>query len=205
MKERPILFSGPMVRAILEGRKTQTRRVVKPQPYNHKFGYKLMRGIGYVNLAMQSRQTIASRYGWPGNRLWVRETWAHCAECGSLNFAATVNKPRNCSACDKTIGPWKPSIHIVRADSRITLEVTAVRVERLHDITEADAIAEGIHKFHGLELYGCDPKGTPGTMVGGTASEAFAILWDSINDKRGFGWDKNPWVWVVEFERVAQQ
>ena len=179
MTERQIIFSAPMVRAILSGSKSQTRRVVNP---SHRAQIDLSRG----------------------DRLWVRETWQaidgnelalrimtepHPSR-GWIEYAATVPEgheppPR-----------WRPSIHMPRWASRITLEVTGVRVERLQDISEADALAEGIARhadgngFHiedGMH-YSDDPR------------ESFASLWDSIN---GHGsWDANPWVFVIEFKRI---
>lgn len=146
MKTRPILFSGPMVRAILEGRKTQTRRVVKPQPAH------------CADLPMGKDLTFASAcpYGQPGDRLWVRETWAvgtlfdyvrpsllpkpDCESKLAVDYAA--NPRRIWHSEDQ--GRWRPSIHMPRWASRITLEITSVRVERLQDISHKDAIAEGL-------------------------------------------------------------
>ena len=186
-KERPILFSGPMVRAILDGRKTQTRRVAKPLD-------------------------ITCPYGSPGDRLWVRETWTpdhaafypHFPVCYRAGFGPEYERKNGhvWSSEQNAWFPWKwrPSIHMPRWASRITLEITGVRVERLNDISEEDAIAEGIHQFAALSLWGNDPKGTPAKLVGGNPQEAFALLWESINGEGS--WALNPWVWVIEFKRV---
>jgi hypothetical protein len=210
VKERPILFSGPMVRAILSGAKTQTRRIVKPQPKHDQFELcnfaksKVARdGTSYPAederfgiCDVDGEWSIECRHGQSGDRLWVRETF----------FCVTGEPgPIDCRyQADYAIGDfkglWKPSIHMPRWASRITLEITGVRVERLNEISEADAMAEGIHKFHSLELYGYDPNGTPGQMVGGTAIEAYALLWESINGPGS--WAANPWVWVIEFAKV---
>lgn len=178
MKERPILFSGPMVRAILNGTKTQTRRIVKPQPVH-------IDGLGTVmNPSVITGNSC--KHGKPGDTLWVRETWAHRAlrvsgpeGYGCPVFRADDVDRRLPSGPYNRVDRWRPSIHMPRWASRITLQITAVRVERLQDISEEDAIAEGVE-------FG--------------AKESYRTLWDSIN---GAGaWDANPWVWVIEFKRV---
>lgn len=193
-KERPILFSGEMVRAILDGRKTQTRRIVKPQPPSHvreirvgMFEPVVIRkgmeepGTPVFGFADEERGWKC-KYGKPGDRLWVRETWfCITGEPGpiSCNYKADFGEHR-------FAGFWKPSIHMPRWASRITLEITGVRVERLNDISEEDAIAEG-----------CQCSGVPSSL---TNRGAYAKLWESINGKGS--WSLNPWVWVVEFKRV---
>lgn len=190
MKERPILFSAPMVRAILEGRKTQTRRVVKPQPDE----YAAMQGdqcmlVHDSSPDMHNSELIACPYGRPGDQLWVRETWAYVGtgDPGFLTFKATYpnclphgteNAPANIHDAGYK---WKPSIHMPRRLSRIHLEVTNIRVERLQDCSEADADAEGC-PFDQLPL----------------SLTWYAELWESINGPGS--WDTNPWVWVVEFK-----
>lgn len=210
-RERPILFSGAMVRAILSGQKTQTRRVIKPQPpdvasikpdwmdcgvepRNQRFGI-----VGEFD-------EWPCPYGGSGERLWVRETWA---PIGSMRPAGYFSNPDligkdfwyRASDCIPTWGgKWRPSIHMPRIASRLTLEVTGVRVERVQDITEDDAKAEGVEP-------GCLTCGENCLYTGGCGycrpsyRDSFIFLWDSINANRGFGWDENPYVWVVEFKR----
>jgi hypothetical protein len=213
MTERPILFSAPMVRAILAGTKTQTRRVVKPahkawieMPVTHQLGEWDKRPLPY---------------GKTGDRLWVRETWQAVSgndrvrhimthprpDRGWLEYAAT---PR----ADEPAYKWRPSIHMPRWASRITLEVTGVRVERLQDISEADALAEGIsrlapsappHEWSGLNRFTLNGMGS-GFCAGSvswnspTAEALYLRLWEDINGPGS--WEANPWVWVVEFKRV---
>jgi len=182
IKERPILFSGPMVRAILDGRKTMTRRVIKYPAVTVEHD-RIIAGrfidpkTGCVDGQFD---VIACPYGQPGDRLWVRETYN---SCGGKPFYRA----------DGELHPdwkWRPSIFMPRWASRITLEITAVRVERLKDITIEDAQAEGV-----------TPLGVEGD--GRRWRAAFRELWDSLNAKRGHGWGANPWVWVISFKRVA--
>ncbi|NPS84002.1 hypothetical protein [Pseudomonas aeruginosa] len=200
-RERPILFNDQMVRAILEGRKTVTRRVMKPQPTPRKSGghhwpCNVHQSMLHVERELQNSEgcwcglaEAACPYGQPGDRLWVREAWAQ------INVAQAPGETwvvyRECDNRTDYGGPWKPSIHMRRRDSRILLEITAVRVERLQDISDDQAIAEGIDT-HPTGFYG------NGCI---TAGGAFLELWESIN---GDGkWAANPWVWVIEFKRVA--
>lgn len=194
MKERPILFKAPMVRAILDGSKTQTRRVVKqdreglldckPTPAWDAFW-----------------QCVACPYGKPGDRLWVRETWSADAwfdgnapnDIPDSAYIAYVSG-RHAVAWPAAMGKVRASIHMPRWASRILLEVTDVRVERLQDISEADARAEGV-KVDGNGHAVRDEV----VNVGG-ARTAFAELWESINGPDS--WAANPWVWVIEFRRV---
>lgn len=195
MRERPILFSAPMVRAILEGRKTQTRRVVKDR---------------HIDAAPPAcffqwlRENCP--YGQPGDRLWVRETFALSVidpdglspeddpENYDVIYRADPEQPGGGwadSDGNEIPAPWKPSIHMPRWASRIDLEITAVRVEHLHDITEADARAEGAKPY----LLPVHPDRESLRHVDG-----FSQLWQSINGPDS--WAANPWVWVVEFQRV---
>jgi len=185
MKERPIIFSASMVRAILEDRKTQTRRVIKPQPTGELAG---IAGVKVGFLKYEPRyiwrdehgeltKWLRCPYGDPGDRLWVRETrWR------GGGYAAT--DPPNLANEGKV-----PSIFMPRWASRITLEITGVRAERIQDISMHDALSEGAEPLHSDFHDGSHCIGW------------FKRIWDSINAKRGFGWDANPWVWVIEFKK----
>jgi hypothetical protein len=317
MEEYPILFSGPMVRAILEDRKTMTRRVLKPQP---KVIHAIHPDASITTncIFRKGDQRIHCPYGQPGDRLWVRETWSawtggmtSCGEerdiiKGKIDLE-TQSPQIEYKATSQSEGPWRPSIFMPRWASRIRLEVTDVRVERLNEISEEDAIAEGFdlklceavlyaaagevepdeaywvtdadhedlgegylchdcakalqEKNPGSHIsYGCCPESDGPAMCevcyrplylslteygierelflecpsdedrknfaasgsdaciaamiasgycdlrdhhrGRLAQIGFATLWDSLNEKRGFSWKNNPWVWVVSFERV---
>lgn len=222
MKERPILFSSPMVRAILAGRKTQTRRIVKPAPPEW-CGEAHHRGEAdwYLTESPIPFNAFDAKcpYGQPGDRLWVRETTYIAPKnfatpdetCvrdydGALRFVSYRADGHSEDAMRDYRLKWTPSIHVPRWASRITLEIVSVRVERLSEITEADAIAEGIVHDH---LW--DRANSPSdrlTYVGcgetfATAVEAYQHLWGSINGPGS--WEANPWVWVVEFKRVETQ
>lgn len=198
MTERPILFNDAMVRAILRGQKTQTRRPVKPQPDTVRF-----------NDARWRSWTCP--LGQPGDRLWVRETFArHPRKANTILYRANVPQHRVDNAVwinpDGTDTPvkWVPSIHMPRALSRITLEITDINVEQVQDITNPEAIAEGAHEVHKV---GDDPTHPTWTMGSGmwrydSPREAFAAAWDSIYAKRGLDWRVNPWVWVVDFKQI---
>lgn len=223
MKERPILFSAPMVRAILEGRKTQTRRAIRKQfapdaepaevASTSPEGWQISghSGLWWDDAGACIDDAIRCPYGQPGDRLWVRETWqgplleSEEQEDEFRQSPDIYKKPGFCvyratdtlDAIDedgKELG-WRPSIHMPRWASRILLEVTGVRVERLNDISKADAIAEGAPPSH--------PSIDRVSAEYGHADFSrswYAQLWDQIN---GAGsWDANPWVWVVEFKRV---
>ena len=188
MKERPILFSGPMVRAILEGRKTMTRRVIKPQPQ------------GGINKSRLELDLIENRcpYGHIGDALWVRETFRLPSR---LDDATPEELEAQASRCDVRFladgetdlnGKTRPAIFLRYGWHRITLEIVSVRVELLREITREDILKEGA-----IAPRDCIPA------VIGAERTIFAHLWDSINAKRGYGWIMNPWVWVVEFKRAA--
>ena len=191
---KPIIFSTPMVQAILDGKKTQTRRVIKidDTPENWKISI-----AGTSIVRAEPYDVKLPRYA-AGDILWVRETWSihECVKC-QAGIPALGGECKceyvyrtNYGATDFR---WKPSIHMPKEAARIFLKVTDVRVERLQDITEEDAIAEGMSK----------------TLVDGvvfiSAKGNFHVLWDSLNIKRGYGWDTNPWVWVIEFERINKE
>jgi hypothetical protein len=192
VKERPILFSGPMVRAILDGRKTQTRRPIKPQPTQIYTG---PCPLVYPNLPAGERLVakdhwlIDCPFGQPGDRLWVRETFGILTGNGHRTvYRADGDPEQTFYPGEKILGmKWVPSIYMPRSASRITLEITGVRVERLQEITPHDALAEGVDPMHRDE---CPP-----TEI---AQIKFQKLWDEIYGN----WDANPWVWVVEFRRV---
>lgn len=247
MKERPILFSAPMVRALLDGTKTQTRRICKSQPYANGFqfdGHDILCHNDYLppsTMLMDVkrgpyRYTTSNAEGWevecpygqPGDQLWVRETHAPQPDC-SLAWekwlhGAGGEKPIIHYAADASerawVEKWRPSIHMPRWASRIDLEVTGVRVERLQDISEADAEAEGCERLdserdvHDWKL--CPQCGGTGlyTSFGpnlgacpdtdcqkcDTYVKRYQHLWESINGPDS--WTLNPWVWVVTFRSV---
>ena len=198
MKTRPILFSAPMVRAILNGTKTQTRRAVKDR---------------HIDAAPPACffQWLRERcpYGQPGDRLWVRETWQ--VVDGSERARRIVTDPspsRGWIEYAATVHPgheppprWRPSIYMPRWASRILLEITAARVERLQDISGEDAVAEGIARDgDGYERFHVDPDAPLGQSFTRNPVLAYRGLWEKIN---GVGtWDANPLVWVIEFKRV---
>lgn len=245
VKEHPILFSAPMITAILAGRKTQTRRLVRWAP--REPGFDLLHssvvaghygtGLPTSGWVLRSRgagscwndrtQRQRCRYGVPGDRLWVREAWKKegrrcsddmhmleedhaCSEHCDQTYVYYAATPReglrakpdraritylddSTPLTDFYRKGWKPSIHMPRWASRIQLDVTDVRVQRLHEISEEDARAEGV------DLAGGPRKGKDWAS---SARDAFATLWDSINADR-MSWASNPWVWAVSFRRVA--
>ena len=270
-RERPVLFSAQMVRAILGGSKTQTRRVVNPHTSHfgsahHDFWHHAAMerawadGFGpapsYLHVpchrgdsaeldrldkhwAEQGKEhgyrafypdcgpcEVCDEWGWRmtshrlhcrfnvGDRLWVRETLRRDA-LDKLSYASDMTRARWSDRYISASGlvEWDaanhkrrsiPSIHMPRWASRLTLEVTDVRVQRLQSISEEDASAEGMHEFKlpNGSVFGYDKNGTPGPDVADTAIAAFAFLWERLNAKRGNGWDTNPWVWVIGFRRV---
>ncbi len=179
--EKPILFSTEMVKAIQESRKTQTRRLIKPQPTGPFVIYKCL---------WQS-----------GDILWVRETW--CKNPYGTGAPYCYKADEESWIYDDMEGMWKPSIHMPRKAARLFLKVKDIRVERLQDISHEDAIKEGITFDMAMTCNNWSPTFTdPDSGGDPDYVEAFKVLWDSINAKRGYGWDVNPWVWVVEFERM---
>jgi len=193
---RPIIFPDPMIRALLDGRKTQTRRVLRPQPkweetptlcddgvwrgrYRHRFD-------------VHVDEFGPCPYGAPGDLLWVRETWGawpHMmggVQRDTLAYRATDDAPPNEN------WRWRSPIHMPRWASRITLRLSDVRVQRVQNITSEDARAEGCGGDVNAEHWTHDAK----TM--------FALQWDAINAKRGYPWESNPWVWVLRFEVIRK-
>lgn len=237
MKEHPIIFSGSMVRAILDGKKTQTRRVIKHQPSgpeifppNQFCDQWYFRDAYYACEGNDIGRYVSCPYGVVGDRLWVRETFCpinitqplerYTLSCyrARVKFAyaadhATQYRPVDAAGNERL---WKPAIHMPRWASRITLEVVSVRADRLQEISEADARAEGASCCLWYEPFGKeegDSINLSGDAInpvhpshggerGISYRNGFATLWDSINAKRGYGWDTNPYVWVIEFKKV---
>lgn len=190
IKERPILFSAPMVRAILEGRKTVTRRMCKPQPSAN--AHTTCASGNPMGAWWETGKDInRCPHGQPGDRLWVREAWVE------INVAQAPGESwvvyRECDNCTDYGGPWKPSIHMRRRNSRILLEITAVRVERLQDISRADIRAEGLQ---------CPPE-LASDDVSPNYRDWYPVAWRELWESTGGDWNANPWVWVVEFKRVT--
>lgn len=231
MKERPVIFNGEMVRAILDGRKTQTRRLVpewqRPKPYpendgephynwmavaqsDRRWGYGV---FGETEEACAKELSIMAPcpFGNAGDRLWVRETFMDLTGTGIEattgkfeGFAYRADTPAGSYGDEvrKEYGlKWTPSLHMPRKACRILLEITAVRVERLNDISEEDAEAEGIDMealYDSQDCYDCiadhNMTGRP------TVTGAFKYLWESIYGVDS--WNANPWVWAISFRRV---
>lgn len=209
MGDKPIIFSAPMVRALLDGRKTQTRRVLPKShprfPHHNQINMDVLcfdpkrpeawywDGIhGRVGASYPLRYAV-------GDRLYVREAFWTCDECAYINYvvganSAGINDRRCCASCDALLPkPKKSPIHMPRWASRLTLTVTDVRVQRLHEISDDDAVAEGCE---------CDSDGWrdylfPSTQCCGTARESYRTLWNSLHGPDA--WDANPWVVAVSF------
>jgi len=206
MKERPIRFNGPMVRALLDGKKTQTRRIIKPQPdVTEELLRKLDAWIDGFTLSQQVNAAwqhgfvdVDCPYGEQSDRLWVREKFQPLYAEGyefrsvdwdtgkgyAISYPATDGIHEYLDPDDNITSACKPSIHMPRWASRILLEIVSIRVEKLQDISEADAVAEG----------------GPVDHPNGTACGWYEQLWEQINGPDS--WDVNPWVWVVEFRRI---
>lgn len=181
--EKPILMSAPMVKAILDGRKSMTRRVVKPfQPVRVK------NGVPYIHQTYD--HDIPCPYGQAGDQLWLRETFSIVKEDGSDKAMYRADTPEITSEELQDIGAsnWKPSIFMPRKFSRITLEITNVRVERLQEITKEDCLKEGVRAELVKDIFF-------------PAYHNFMRLWESINGKK-YPWSSNPFVWVISFRRV---
>jgi len=223
MKERPILMSAPMVRAILDDRKTKTRRILKPQPdsqsteiinrrWDKKHDWIARFEYRHDPGKYEATNLYACPYGSIGDRLWVRETF-----CVNADFNPPYEFSTGQWLYRADFGPepvswnWKPSIFMPRKASRITLEITGIRVERLNDISEADAIAEGgwwADEDPAWSPTYNDPDSGGNGRCFSFGNEiwdynpvlAYSKLWESINGDGS--WEKNPWVWVIEFKRV---
>lgn len=212
MSEKPILFSGEMVRAILEGRKTQTRRILKVQPIDI---LPMKIPNMWVTLRIKDQKNpennrgnlIGCRYGRVGDRLWVRESFRELIDLGAgTDSSGDYYEYKADGLPDYNPDvKWKPSIHMPREASRITLEIVSVRVERLQEITKSDAKAEGVSnvwhwdKDRNAKHPEHFSRGALSTYVAN-----YSVLWDKLNKERGYGWNVNPFVWVVEFKKVEQ-
>jgi len=233
MKERPITFSAEMVRAILKGRKSQTRRVIAFPRSTGAFvcvqGFWKDRPDEWQPLVSIDGEStddgkgcetpILCPYGVPGDRLWVKETF-YSWRCKIYSSSGITEEPEECvyRANGGTLvngAQWKSSRFMRREYSRITLEITNVRVERLQDISEEDAKAEGVVPYSmtqqdidDLQISDSSPdeKLLARLMGPGSFSHKFTfqMLWDELNEKRGYGWNVNPWVWRIAFKRVAE-
>ena len=222
MKERPILFSAAMVRAILDGRKTQTRRIAKiSDPIEHAAincqVVNFRKKTYWFNCQKSHPDHIANAcpHGIFGDRLWVRESWSThaCLDNKKPSELINVNSYHYWADGEINTGKKRPSIHMPRWASRIDLEITGIRVERLQDISEDDAKAEGAQRFDNI------PIGTPRPYRNepdrwsmenplntdyclSTPRYAFANIFEKINGQGS--WDKNPWVWVIEFKQITK-
>ncbi|WP_370977233.1 hypothetical protein [Enterobacter ludwigii] len=202
MTERGMIFNGEMVRAILDGQKTQTRRVMKPQPDpcpaprgGHWWPSNVFKTMLHVEEEMQNGKGgwgglvgDACPFGDVGDRIWVRETWAEAGASAQDLKLYRANYPAHVPTHYENVPPvedvrWTPSIHMPRWASRILLEITDVRVEQLNDISEEDARSEGISGSSARDV-----------------KEAYAALWRSIYGSDS--WRANPWVWVIKFKRI---
>lgn len=219
MKERPILFSGPMIRSIRRDAKTNTRRVI--QYPRHTGAFVLMEmndGTYWPFVSMDGESTddghgcetpMNCPYGQTGDRIWVKET--HIRR-GDRAIYRADHDPVEAAGLGGMYGGWTPSIFMFRKHSRITLEITNVRVQRLQEISDEDARAEGIEPNWCGDLSGWNEQehGWFDYLAGEddppcySPRESFRSLWNSINFKRGFGWDTNPWVWALSFKQVTE-
>ncbi|HEX7909151.1 MAG TPA: hypothetical protein VF534_13840 [Paraburkholderia sp.] len=235
MKEHPILFNREMILALHAGRKTQTRRIMNPQPVVSDTGW---HSLPHYSVSSESGFRHGAPffgrcpYGAASDRLWVREAWRVTAKHDAIaprdlpfergmtimydaggsrahdETGQYVNAPDYPPTRPTWAGKGRPSIHMPRVASRTTIEVMSVRVERLQNITEEDAKAEGVGRLNAspiiywrnYQTHTLGPNCDDYTCL--SARESYQTLWDSINEARGFGWDTNPWVWVVEFSRA---
>lgn len=220
MKERGMIFNSEMVRALLDGRKTQTRRIMKVQPEPSKsrpgdfwFSSKKLESMVHVSDLVPGNSPIADchlffqehccQFGTVGDRIWVRETWAEAGASAPDLKLYRANYPAHVPTHYENVPPaedvrWTPSIHMPRWASRILLEITDIRVEQLNDISEEDARAEGIVDGGCLNCGEPEPCGCVNPDP--SATDAFAYLWQSIYGQEN--WNANPWVWVIEFKRI---
>ncbi|KGA34272.1 hypothetical protein KU74_12430 [Pectobacterium brasiliense] len=210
MKERGMIFNGEMVRATIDGRKTQTRRIVKPQ-YRHENQQLVKCDDGLFRWWLKGAQLphgapVNPQHGKVGDRIWVRETSGLQIRRDALGgtgefrvYRASNPDAIRYKTASGEIAPikWVPSIHMPRYASRITLEITDVRVELLNNISEEDAQAEGVESLHGGYWRHYQPEWTQHQL---SAKGSFATLWKSIYGEEN--WNSNPWVWVTEFKQI---
>lgn len=207
MKERGMIFNGEMVRAILDGRKTQTRRPVKFPAHDKNLGCEL--AGNELAGELSAGNYLNSAFGKPGDRIWVREAFrvhSRATDVATLVYKASERNSWTeqthrvpVAVCNKPATPekWTPSLHMPRWASRLLLEITDVRVERLNAISERDAQAEGVGKLRGGFWQHYQPGWTQHQL---SARGSFVTLWKSIYGEES--WNSNPWVWVIEFKRV---
>ncbi|ECF1703322.1 hypothetical protein E1B77_20680 [Salmonella enterica subsp. enterica] len=204
-----MIFNGEMVRALLEGRKTQTRRIMKNQPAgDYPDTPALIRSVdgGFQWYGHYGESSIFNcPFGAVGDRIWVRETWAEAGAGAPDLKLYRANYPEHVPTHYENVPPadeirWTPSIHMPRWASRILLEITAVRVERLHSISERDALREGLFQLPASGRYCLQPGMQYFGMASHSAKEVYSWLWASIYGEES--WAANPWVWVIEFKRV---
>ncbi|MEX3764495.1 hypothetical protein [Paraburkholderia phenoliruptrix] len=212
--EHPMLFTGEMVRAILGGSKTQTRRIVKKQPpdgWDRNCWYSApVWGWTAQQTPASQWHTVRCPFGEPGDRLWVRETWQHSNhpfgpyddDCDVFYRADYLDDPLGPDlerSADGIRRQWRPSIHMPRRACRLTLENTGVRVERLQDISEADCIAEGIQRYTGPLRWVRYLDAVTGEPAHNTARDAYFSLWEHLHGRGSV--EVNPWLWVIDFRR----
>ncbi|MCY3512434.1 hypothetical protein [Klebsiella michiganensis] len=208
MLERGMIFNAEMVRAILDGRKTQTRRPVRFPVLDKNLGCEL--AGNELAGELSAGNYLNSAFGKPGDRIWVRETFrvhSRATDVATLVYKASVRNSWTeqthrvpVSVCNKPATPekWTPSLHMPRWASRIQLEITGVRVERLNAISEENAASEGVAQFRGGFWKHYQPGWTQHQL---SARGSFVTLWKSIYDEES--WQSNPWVWVIEFKRCG--
>ncbi len=201
MKEHPIIFTTESVKAILDGRKTMTRRVIKnprrtpaSNPISSLSAHSRVYSMGDIEreleLAKDMKPNFTCPYGQAGDRLWVRATWAKNFK-GQMLFKYQKDRLTELLDLPEIDIKWKPSIHLHKEDAEIWLEITEVRVERVQEISDRDCIAEGCP--HALITLPTVPM-----------QSWYKHLWDSLNAKRGYSWETNPWVWVISFKRIIK-
>ena len=216
MSSKPILFSAEMVRAILDGKKTQTRRAIVPQIEWKEESIYQRRKSGTIDEFTFLEFIKKCKYGQIGDLLWVRETWK-CEELypsglDGVRFAAdgafieienTIPASNAWGEANRPGGKWRPSIFMPRWASRINLEITGVCIDRVQYISREAAKAEGVSNIWiwDGERYAKHPEHFRRALLNPYVAN-YSVLWDEINAERGFGWDMNPWVWVIEFKRI---